>query len=281
MGTGVLALCYPTPSAAPRAEDPNAKATDMTPRLAHAAQRPLAMAALWGLLGLAVVLPPCGAAGEVALARRGEAAVTIVLADSATAPEQTAARELAHYLGKVTGGTFRIVREAGAPKQGACVYVGPTRFARSKGLDGVRLGPEEWVQRTVGPHLVLVGGRPRGTLYSVYRFLEDRVGVHWWNAYSETVPRKPSLELAALNRRGKPVLRYRDIYMLYGNDGGRFAARNRLNREGDAREGHAAGARHHDVAGLDCVHGFFPARAAFSTRFRLSRKQSSQVSVFG
>ena len=29
-------------------------------------------------------------------------------------------------------------------------------------------------------------------------------------------------------------MRYRDIYMLYGNDGGRFAARNRLNREGDA-----------------------------------------------
>ncbi len=41
--------------------------------------------------------------------------------------------------------------------------------------------------------------------------------------------------LESLDLRGVPVFQYRDIYMLYGLDGGRFAARNRANREGDAR----------------------------------------------
>lgn len=191
---------------------------------------------LTGFLLLTAALP-AGAAADASLllARQGKAMATIVLADDASAPERTAALELAHYLGKVTGGTFRIVREAAAPKQGTCLYVGPTRFARRNGLDAAKLGPEEWVHHTAAPHLILTGGRPRGTLYSVYRFLEDRIGVHWWTPFDELVPRKPDLKLAARNRRGQPVFRYRDIYMLYGNDGGRFAARNRLNREGDAR----------------------------------------------
>ncbi|MCX5759303.1 MAG: DUF4838 domain-containing protein, partial [Candidatus Hydrogenedentes bacterium] len=89
--------------------------------------------------------------------------------------------------------------------------------------------------RTVGDDLVLVGGRPRGTLYAVYRFLEDVIGVHWWNAYEEAVPRQPTLRIEPLDRKGRPTFRCRDIYMLYANDGGRFAARNRLNRDGDSR----------------------------------------------
>ena len=85
-----------------------------------------------------------------------------------------------------------------------------------------------------GEDLYLVGGNPRGTLYAVYHFLEDVVGVHWWNPWEETVPRQPTLRVGPLDFQGRPAFRYRDIYMLYGLDGGRFAARNRLNREGDA-----------------------------------------------
>ena len=172
-------------------------------------------------------------ATAVPLAVNGQARVTIVQATEASTAEQTAAKELAGYLGKVTGGRFTIAQEGAAPA-GPAIYVGLTKFAADHGIETAQLGPEEWVIRTVDDDLLLVGGRPRGTLYAVYRFLEDVVGVHWWNAYAETVAGKPSLETGKLDVRGKPVLRYRDIYMLYANDGGRFAARNRLNRQGDA-----------------------------------------------
>lgn len=173
-------------------------------------------------------------AGAIVLASKGQTTTVIVLGDGATEPEKTAATELAAYLGKVTGAAFSIVDEAKAPTSGACVFVGNTQFARDNGVEAAKMGPEQWVMSTVGDNLVLAGGRPRGTIYAVYRFLEDVVGVHWWNPFEESIPEMKSLSVDRLDVKGAPVFRYRDIYMLYGNDGGKFAARNRLNRQGDA-----------------------------------------------
>jgi len=53
--------------------------------------------------------------------------------------------------------------------------------------------------------------------------MEDEVGVRWWNPWEESAPQRKTLSVGDLDRRGKPVFRYRDIYMLYGRDGGRFA----------------------------------------------------------
>jgi len=177
-----------------------------------------------------LLMPPSFAA---ILAEGGTARATVVLAPDAEPDEQTAAREVAEYLNKVTGAEFS-VRAEGEVRLFSGVYVGPTAYAESQGVDAEELAPEEWVIRTVGPNLILCGGRPRGTLYAAYRFLEDVVGVHWWNPYRETVPSQPTLDVGDLDLTGKPVIRYRDIYMLYTYDGGRFAARNRLNRQGDA-----------------------------------------------
>ena len=182
----------------------------------------------------AVLAAPLPAAAAT-VADQGNARASIVLCDSPTKAELTGAEELAAYLSQVTGGAFAIIAESEASTPGTCIFVGPTSFAKGRGVDAGALGPEEWVMRTVGDHLVLAGGRPRGTLYAVYRFLEDVVGVYWWNPFEESVPAKATLTVDGLDRQGKPAIRYRDIYMLYGHDGGRFAARNRLNREGDAR----------------------------------------------
>jgi hypothetical protein len=184
------------------------------------------------MIGALLIGPLCAHGSAATLATDGQARIGIVRPADATPAEQTAAAELVDYLGKATGGRFTVTEEGGG--NGPAVYVGPTRFAVEHGIDAGAFGPEEWIIRTVDDSLVICGGRPRGTLYGVYRFLEDVVGVHWWNAYREAVPNRPTLDVGALDLRGKPVLRYRDIYMLYANDGGRFAARNRLNRQGDA-----------------------------------------------
>jgi len=173
-------------------------------------------------------------AGALTLADGGQAAAVIVVCDAPEPAEQTAAKELAAYLGAVTGGTFNVVAESQAAARGTRIFVGPTQFCKALGIDAASFGSEQWLMRTAGEDLVITGGRPRGTLYAVYRFLEDVICVHWWNAYEETVPRQSTLRLDAIDRAGAPVIRYRDIYTLYSNDDGRFAARNRLNRDGDS-----------------------------------------------
>ena len=184
------------------------------------------------LLILAVARFGPSPASAAVLATNGKPAVAIVLADDPIPAERTAAGELADYLGKVTGGKFSIVRQSSAPQQGAAIYVGPTRFAKLHGLDPGSWGPERWAIRSVGNDLILVGGRPRGTLYAVCRFLEDVVGIRWWSPFEEHVPKQPTLEVGAMDRNGEPRFRYRDIHLVYANDGGRFAARNRLNGQG-------------------------------------------------
>jgi len=163
---------------------------------------------------------------------RSPCPTSIAVSQEATLPERTAASELADYLQRVTGTPFEMLVET---ENCPCptIYVGHTDFAVSHGVQSVDMEQEEWLIRAAGRDLILTGGRPRGTLYAVYRLLEDVVGVHWWNPYSETVPHKPNLSVAGIHLRGKPAFRYRDIYMLYAGDGGRFAARNRLNRQGD------------------------------------------------
>ncbi|MCC6487533.1 MAG: DUF4838 domain-containing protein [Candidatus Hydrogenedentes bacterium] len=185
------------------------------------------------LLTVWMVLPLL-AKGAVIIAQDGKATVSIVVSASPTAAEQGAAGELAVYLSKVTGGSFLLIPETEANPADAHLSIGHTVFAQQHGVDSSKLGPEEWVIQTVGKDLILTGGRPRGTLYAVYRFLEDGIDVHWWNPYEESAPQSATLEIPDLDLRGKPTIRYRDIYMLYSNDAGRFAARNRLNRAGDA-----------------------------------------------
>lgn len=181
-----------------------------------------------------IVFPMSSSA--LTIAREGQSYCSIVLADHASTMEKTAASEIAHYLSQVTGGKFVVKAEkkiTGSENKNL-IYVGFTKFSSQKRIKSLKLDAEEWIIKTVQNNLIIVGGHPRGTLYAAYHFLEDIVGVHWWNPWEGSVPTKRTFVVNNLDLRGKPIFHYRDIYMLYGNDGGLFAVRNRLNRQGDA-----------------------------------------------
>lgn len=150
------------------------------------------------------------------------ATIRIAVADGATAAEQCAAQELADYLAKATGAACELVAEGAA----AAILVGPTAAARAAKL--VPAGPEAWRCKLVGEQVVIAGGRPRGTLYGVYHFLEDVVGVHWWTPWAESVPSRPKIELAKLDLAGEPAFSYREIYDTIGAPN-LWQGRNRMN----------------------------------------------------
>ena len=181
-----------------------------------------------------LVLTRCVLAQSAVLQLNERSKVVIALPQTASLPEQTAARELDDYLTRITGGDFRVQPETSTGSTPGAIYVGNTQFARRAGVDGSTLASEEWRIKTQNGNLILVGGGTRGTLYATYRFLEDNAGVRWWNPWEETVPKLGVLPVLQIDRRGKPVFGYRDIHMVYGNDSGRFAIRNRLNTDGVA-----------------------------------------------
>jgi len=175
---------------------------------------------------------------SISLAKDGVARHAIILAKEANSipSERFAAEELQKFLGKITGVKFAIVPEG--EHEGPGIFVGATRRARELGIDPDRLGDEEWVLRTDKDDLILSGGRPRGTLYGVYEFLETYAGCRWVSPDTEVIPSNSNFAVPALDTRGKPGFSWREttLYQRHDNpkilskeDYALFLVRNRYN----------------------------------------------------
>ncbi|OQA87545.1 MAG: hypothetical protein BWY31_00713 [Lentisphaerae bacterium ADurb.Bin242] len=157
----------------------------------------------------------------------------VVNRKNAIPSELTAAMELKTFLEKATGRTFPIRDES---EKGAsdAFYVGHTAFAAENNLTSNSFGREEWLVKTVGKSVVITGGRPRGTLYGVYEFLEKQYGVRFLAPDTTIVPETQTAEPdPKLFLRGKPFMEQR--YVMRGGPGpkegdyGAFLARSRNN----------------------------------------------------
>jgi len=163
----------------------------------------------------------------LALAHDGRADYVIVSRKSATPPEAFAVVELQNYLEKATEARLAVVEESALPSGSRGIYVGWTEFALKHGIDSSKLDGQEWVLQTIGQDLILTGGRPVGSLYAVYEFLENNVGCRWLDRDTEVVLRSADLAISNLKVRGKPAFWQRSIYT-----GLESAARDVLEKEG-------------------------------------------------
>ncbi|MDY0170338.1 MAG: DUF4838 domain-containing protein [Thermoguttaceae bacterium] len=161
------------------------------------------------------------AGGELTLAAGGASRYVVVLPAEATAVERTAARELQEHLAKVTGATLPIVSEAEVPDGAPRIAVGFGALARKllPDLDPAKLPPDAIVIKTVGNDLVLVGHPRRGTLYAVFTFLEETVGVRWWTQTETHIPNRPDLAIPPLDVTYAPVIEDRATRYLELSDG--------------------------------------------------------------
>jgi hypothetical protein len=144
-----------------------------------------------------------------------ESCLTIVHATNASPTEQYALEELKACLervGQQTGKPVAVIaQQEGAPLPAAdgVIYLGPTAFAAANGLADTSWGAEAWRVKSIGNNLVLTGGRPRGTLYAVYNYLERVIGVHWFEPGDETIMPQAAVRLTGIDLAGEPQAIYR------------------------------------------------------------------------
>lgn len=191
------------------------------------------MSRLWVLFLTLVASSVCGGASraeDVVLAKDGATSYVIVVPSEAMEVEKTAASELQGYLKEATGADFEVLSEDEVADTTPRILVGRCEASAFRleqlGID--ELGDDGIVIEKVGHELVLAGKGPRGTLYAVYSFLEDVVGVRWWTSAEEYVPKHETLAIGELRTVFAPKLTYREAYYRDAFDG-RFAARCRLN----------------------------------------------------
>ena len=168
-------------------------------------------------------------ANALTLVEAGQSDYVIAICEGAIASEQTAASELQHFLEAVSGARLPILpaEEAGAK----ALFVGPGKHfqAAFPEIDLSALGHDGIVLQSRGDAIYLAGGRPRGTLYAVYTFLETQIGCRWWTATESFIPERPTLEVPPLKQVYTPKLQYREAFYRNALADGVFTARLKCN----------------------------------------------------
>ena len=206
------------------------------------------------IMATTAVLAQGAAAQSLTLAAAGQTSYRIVVAADAIEPERHAAAELATFLKQVTGATFAVAPDTEA-SAGPFIFVGPGAKlkAAAPGLKLDGLGRDGFIIETRPPHLILAGGRPRGTLYAVFTFLEDQVGCRWYSSKVSRIPSQPNLTIKPIHDRQVPALQYREPFAFDGYDAD-WAVRNKSNGHATRLDAKRGG----KIIYKGFVHTFFP-----------------------
>ncbi|MCX6620532.1 MAG: DUF4838 domain-containing protein, partial [Acidobacteria bacterium] len=170
----------------------------------------------------------CAAASPLLLADEAQSPYTICLSRDASPSEQRAAAELRQFIRQMTGAELPIRPDNEQPP-GPLILLGQNRMLERTGaaINFDSLGAEGFLLRTAGEHVIIAGGRKRGTMYGAYELLE-KLGCRWYARDCSVVPRRTTLHLPALNEEQRPAYEYREPHITeaYSRD---FAARSRTN----------------------------------------------------
>jgi hypothetical protein len=175
------------------------------------------MKVLLPVVATALLALGLSASASFKISSNGQPTCTIVQQPGATATEINTAKDLAHTLHEITGANFE-VSTTSDPSDKTAIIIGPGPLAAKYFPDVAleKFGEEELIIKTSGNKLLLAGGRPRGTMYAVNRFLQEQCGVRWWTPWATNLPKRASLKFANLNIREQPAFEYRGPYWYPG-----------------------------------------------------------------
>lgn len=175
------------------------------------------------LVAGATALLAVQAASARDLVTEGKSAYQIVLSPTASPSEHTAAKELQYYLKACTGAELPVT-SVSPPDGTPTIVLGCGPAAASLGVqpDPADLGEQGYLIRTAGPHLVIAGTAAVGTLYGVYDFLEDSLGVRWYAPGTTRTTTTATVAVPDIDRLVTPAFPSRHTGFPWSGDGGPY-----------------------------------------------------------
>lgn len=130
----------------------------------------------------------------------------IVVSGKASVTEQTAAAELKDYLQQISGASFTVSATPGSKN----IYVGyDESFDVYRGVEPYEDESDGFSIRKINHDLVIYGGRDRGTMYGVFRFLQEYLGVQWYTPDYTKIPKRKRFRLDNISLSEMPKIKYR------------------------------------------------------------------------
>lgn len=208
------------------------------------------------LVVVSILVTSCGSTNNLTLAKGGKANYLIVLPDSPTLVEKTAAKELKKHMEQITGAEFTVIGESEVNSEEPMLVVGNSNLARTL-LPAVNLDNLAYdgiIIETVGRNVVLLGHPVRGTLYAVNTFLEEATGVRWWTSTEAHIPSSKNLQIPQLHVNYAPHLIYRESFYKDALSNSPFAVRMKSNGDFSKIEPEYGGYHRFQYF----VHSFYP-----------------------
>ncbi|MBR6786534.1 MAG: DUF4838 domain-containing protein [Clostridia bacterium] len=163
------------------------------------------------------------------LAKNGSSQWRIIMPHPTHETVKLAAHELHHFLMEVCGASLPTQTDM-QPYAEMELLVGRSTRLEHYGIevDWESLGEEEYVFKTGEHYILLAGATPRATLYAVYAFLEEVIGIRWFASDCTSIPKTACLEIEVSDRQEGPAFESREAYWSDAFDG-KYAVRNRMN----------------------------------------------------
>lgn len=160
--------------------------------------------------------------GGAALAQTKVTSSTTVLIDPREpGPIQWAAKDLVSDLGKVLGGTVRVVHQpSAAGRVTICVafdYNRPQSVPKPSGWERFRIQAvsDPWPESPARHAIILTGSDVRGTIYAIYQFSQQFLGVdplYWWTDHPPARRSRVSVPDGYVETQA-PAWRYRGLFI--------------------------------------------------------------------
>ncbi len=178
-----------------------------------------------------ILVASCGIAAEQFLYTKNGSSYQIIISPDAQPVEKNAAAELQKFIKESSGIELPVVTTDRAAADTPCIFVGPAAARQRTGdtVNFAEFASDEIYQTVIGNDLILAGGSPRGTLYSVYCFLERSLGIRFLTKDDTHIPKVSQLPLPQETIRYAPVFTRRECSGGNGKERWQLAARLKLN----------------------------------------------------
>ena len=141
----------------------------------------------------------------------GSSDYTIIVDPCAGESVQLAACELQTWIKEVSGAELPIAGLTGG-ETGKRLIVGDNELVKELEADYCKPddSDDSFSWKSNGGDLIFVGGAKRGTLYSVYSFLEEELGCRWYSSTVSVAPKRSKYAFKALCHQESPSIKVRD-----------------------------------------------------------------------
>ena len=176
----------------------------------------------------------------------------IVVGENASESEKWVAIELQKYLLEISGAIFQIIDDKSQLNEKSIIIGYNKHSSQLLGKDFVQplKYDESFIYKNVNSNIILLGGSQRGTMYSVFSFLENIFGVRWYTPEVTKVPTRDDYNFTYINHFEEPTTQVRNDFYFHAFDP-LWAAHNKINGAMGFRK------QHGDIEGYWSVHTFY------------------------